>query len=161
MSKTVNVTTPTDRELVITRVFEAPREHVFRAMSEPALLQCWLAGPPGWTTTACESDLRPGGQFRHAWRSADGTEMAMRGTYQEVSAPERIIRTESFEFGCQPQAGEQLATLTLTQQGNQTHLSITVLYPTKEARDATLASGMEQGLNASYNTLDKILPTLT
>jgi uncharacterized protein YndB with AHSA1/START domain len=83
--------------------------------------------------------------------------MAMRGVYREVVRPERIVRTESFEFGCDAQAGEQLATLVLTEQGGRTTLTLTVLYPSKEARDATIASGMEHGVAAGYDRLDQLL----
>src|SRR5438067_8468607 len=80
---TLKVTTPTDREIVMTRVFDAPRDLVFDAMSKPDLLQSWLSGPPGWSMVACENDLKVGGVFRHVWRSTDGMEMAMSGVYRE------------------------------------------------------------------------------
>ena len=156
---TLKVTTPTDREIVLTRVFDAPRRLVFEALGKPELLQRWLLGPPGWSMVVCENDLTVGGAFRHVWRGPDGSEMAMRGVYREVVPPERIVRTESFEFGCDPQAGEQVCTLVLTEQGGKTALSLTVLYPSKEARDATIASGMERGVAASYDRLEEILAT--
>jgi uncharacterized protein YndB with AHSA1/START domain len=154
---TLTVTTPTDREIVLTREFDAPRELVFDAMNNPELLKRWLLGPPGWTMPVCEIDARVGGAFRHVWRNTDGTEMAMRGVYRQVVAPERIVRTESFEFGCAAQAGEQIATMVLTEQGGKTRLTLTVLYPSKEARDAAIASGMEQGVAAGYDRLSEIL----
>jgi len=126
-------------------------------MSKPEFLRRWLLGPPGWTMTVCENDLRVGGAFRHAWRGPDGVEMAMRGVYREVVRPERIVRTETFDFGCAPQAGEQLGTLVLTERGGLTTLTLTVLYPSKEARDGAVASGMERGLAAGYDRLDEIL----
>jgi uncharacterized protein YndB with AHSA1/START domain len=98
----LKVTTPTDREIVITRVFDAPRALVFDAMSKSELLKRWLLGPPGWAMVDCENDLKVGGAFRHVWRKADGAEMAMRGVYREVVRPERIVRTEIFELGCGP-----------------------------------------------------------
>jgi uncharacterized protein YndB with AHSA1/START domain len=88
-SATLKVTTPTDREIVITRVFDAPRTLVWEAMSKPELLKRWLFGPPGWSMVVCEDDPRVGGAFRCAWRGPDGTEMAMRGVYREVVPPER------------------------------------------------------------------------
>jgi uncharacterized protein YndB with AHSA1/START domain len=96
---TLKVTTPTDREIVITRVFDAPRRLVFEAMSKAELLQRWLWGPPGWTMVVCENDLKVGGGFRHVWRGPDGKEMAMRGVYREVVPPERIVRTEHSTLG--------------------------------------------------------------
>ena len=154
---TLKVTTPTDREIVMTRVFDAPRSLVFDAMSKPELLRKWLLGPPGWSMVVCEVDQRVGGVFRHVWRKDDGTEMAMRGVYREVVPPERIVRTETFEFGCEAQAGEQVGTLVLTEHGGKTLLTLTVLYPSKEARDATIASGMEHGVGASYDRLAELL----
>jgi uncharacterized protein YndB with AHSA1/START domain len=154
---TLTVTTPTDREIVITRVFDAPRHLVFDTMARPEFLQRWLLGPPGWSMVVCESDLKVGGVFRHVWRGPDGQEMAMRGVYREVVPPERIVRTERFEFGCDAQSGEQVGTLVLTEQGDKTLLTLTVLYPSKEARDATIASGMERGLAASYDRLAELL----
>jgi uncharacterized protein YndB with AHSA1/START domain len=157
---TVKVTTPTDCEIVITRVFEAPRALVFNAMSQAELLKRWLSGPPGWSMVECENDLKVGGAFRHVWRGPDGAEMAMHGVYREIVPPERIVRTESFELGCDAQAGEQIATLVLTEQGGKTTLTLTVLLPSKEARDGMIASGMERGVSASYDKLDDLLPSL-
>jgi uncharacterized protein YndB with AHSA1/START domain/uncharacterized glyoxalase superfamily protein PhnB len=151
------VTTPSDREIRMTRVFNAPRRLVWDAMNKPELLKRWMLGPPGWTMTACDSEVRVGGSFRCAWRNTDGTEMAMSGVYREVVPPERVVRTESFEFGCNGQMGEQIATMLLSEQGGQTTLVLTVLFPSKEARDATIASGMEKGVAASYDRLDGVL----
>lgn len=148
---------PSDREIVITRMFDAPRDKVFEAMTKPELLKRWLLGPPGWEMTVCESDLEVGGTFRHVWRKNDGTEMSMGGVYREIVVSERISRTESFTFGCESQMGEQTATLVLANRGNQTALTLTVLYPSKEARDGTIASGMEHGISASYGRLDGVL----
>jgi uncharacterized protein YndB with AHSA1/START domain len=153
----LKVTTPTDREIVLTRVFDAPRRLVFDAMSRPELLRRWLLGPPGWEMTVCEMDLKVGGSFVHAWRNADGTEMRMHGVHREVIPPERVVRTETFDFGCDAQAGEQLATAVLTEQDGKTTLTITVLYPSKEARDATVASGMEHGVAAGFDRLQALL----
>jgi uncharacterized protein YndB with AHSA1/START domain len=156
----LKVTTPTDREIVITRVFDAPRALVFDAMSKSELLKRWLLGPPGWAMVDCENDLKVGGAFRHVWRKADGAEMAMRGVYREVVPPERIVRTEIFELGCDAQAAEQVATLVLTERGDKTALTLTVVFPSKEARDATIASGMERGVAASYDRLAELLPSI-
>jgi uncharacterized protein YndB with AHSA1/START domain len=156
-SGALKVTTPTDREIVITRLFDAPRRLVFDAMSRADLLQRWLSGPPGWEMVACDNDFRAGGAFRHVWRGPAGEEMTMRGVYRDVVPPERIVRTESFEFGCDAQAGEQVGTLVLTDQGGKTMLTLTVQYPSKEARDATIASGMEHGVAASYDRLAELL----
>jgi uncharacterized protein YndB with AHSA1/START domain len=153
----LKVTTPTDREIVLKRDFDAPRSLVFDTMCKCELLMRWLSGPPGWSMVNCENDFKAGGTFRHVWHGPEGQQMTMRGEYREVVPPERIVRTESFEFGCEAQAGEQLATLVLTEQGGKTALTVTVLYPSKEARDATIASGMERGVAASYDRLAELL----
>ena len=157
MKNTLKVTTPTDREIVVTRVFNAPRPLVWEAMSKPELLRKWLFGPPGWAMTVCEDDLRVGGKFRWAWRGPNGEEMSMTGVYREVVAPERVVRTESFEFGCAPQAGEQIAAVELAEKGDKTELTIRMLYPSKEARDGAVASGMEHGMAAGYDRLEEML----
>jgi uncharacterized protein YndB with AHSA1/START domain len=157
MKHTLKVSTPTDREIVLTRVFDAPRPLVWNALSKPELLKRWLFGPEGWTMTVCDDDVRVGGAFHYAWSGPEGAAMSLRGVYREVVPRERLVRTESFEFGCDSQAGEQLATLVLTEEADKTYLTLTVLYPSKEARDATLASGMERGVGAGYDRLDAIL----
>ena len=160
MLHTLTVTTPGDREIVMTRDFDAPRALVWEAMSKPEYLRRWLLGPPGWEMTVCEVDQRVGGRFRHEWMNVDGTQMAMAGVYREVVEPERITRTETFETGCGPQGGEQISTLALTERGGKTTVTITIRYPSKEARDATIASGMERGVAAGYDRLDGVLKTM-
>jgi uncharacterized protein YndB with AHSA1/START domain len=156
-ANTLKVTTPSDREILITRVFDAPRRLVYETMSKPELLKRWLFGPPGWEMTTCEEDQRVGGTFHWAWRGPNGEQMSMRGVYREIAPPERVVRTESFDFGCAPQMGEQLATMVLTEKNGKTTLTLTVLYPSKEARDGAIASGMDQGMEAGYARLDDIL----
>jgi uncharacterized protein YndB with AHSA1/START domain len=157
MMHTLKVSTPTDREIVLTRAFDAPRQLVWNALTRPELVKRWLFGPEGWTMTVCDDDVRVGGAFHYAWSGPSGEAMSLRGVYREVAPRERLVRTESFEFGCDSQAGEQLATLVLTEEAAKTYLTLTVLYPSKEARDGTLASGMEHGVGAGYDRLDAIL----
>jgi uncharacterized protein YndB with AHSA1/START domain len=157
MMHTLKISTPTDREIVMTRVFDAPRQLVWDAMTKPDLLKRWLFGPEGWTMTVCDHDVRVGGAIHWVWSGPDGETMSIRGVYREVVPPGRVVRTESFEFGCESQAGEQLATLVLTEDAGKTYLTLTVLYPSKEARDGTLASGMEHGVAAGYDRLEAIL----
>lgn len=150
-----------DREIVWTRGFQAPRSLVFRAMTTPKLVKRWLLGPPGWSMVICEIDLRVGGAFRYVWRNSNGTEMGMHGVYREIISSERMVNTESFDFGCQPQSGEQLTTALLSEEQGHTTLTCIVLYPSKQARDATISSGMERGLAASYNRLAGLLLSTT
>jgi len=153
----LKLTTRGDREIVLTRTFQAPRSLVFKAMTTPELAKRWLLGPPGWSMVNCEIDLKVGGVFRYEWCNADGTRMGMHGVYREIVPSERIVNTESFDLGCEPQSGEQIATASLSEDHGQTTLTSVVLYPSREARDATIASGMEHGLAASYDSLAKLL----
>lgn len=154
---TLKVTTPTDREIAITREFDAPREHVWKAMTEPDLIRRWCSGPPGWEMNVCENDLTVGSAFRHEWRGPEGEAMAMHGVYREVDPPQRIVRTETYDFGCDAQADEQVGTLVLTERNGKTTLTLTLEYPSKEARDASIASGMEQGVATMYEQLEDLL----
>jgi uncharacterized protein YndB with AHSA1/START domain len=153
----LQVTTPNDLEIVMTRAFNAPRALVWEAMSKPEFIKRWLFGPPGWSMEVCDDDLRVGGEFHWSWRGPENVEMSMRGVYREVVPPEKIVRTETFEFGCNAQAGEQLASVVLADHGATTMLTLTVSYPSKEARDGALASGMERGVSAGYDRLEEIL----
>ena len=146
-------TTPSDREIVITRVFDAPRRLVFEAHTSPEHLPHWMLGPEGWTMPVCEIDLRPGGSWRFVWRRADGTEMEMHGLYKEVAPPERLVSTESWG-GDWP---ETLNTMILSEEDGKTRLEQRILYPSKEARDAAFQTGMQDGVIVSYERLDDYL----
>lgn len=146
-------TTPSEREIAVTRVFDAPRRLVWDAWTSPEHLPKWMIGPPGWTMTVCEIDLRPGGAWHVVWRGADGNEMQIRGTYREVAPPERLVSTESWG----PEWPETVNTLRLSEKDSRTTLTHTALYPTKEARDAALNSGMKEGLAQSFERLDALL----
>ena len=154
---TMTVTTPNDLEILVTREFDAPRDIVWDAMTKPEMLRNWVFGPPGWEMTQCEEDLRVGGAFRWAWRGPNGEELSMHGTYKEVSPPTRVVRNEIFEMNVGPPMGEQLATMELADKGGRTVLTITLRYDSKEARDGAIASGMEHGMNASYDRLEELL----
>ena len=160
MKNTLRVTTPSDREIVLTRPFDAPRHLVYEAFSRPEFLKRWLLGPPGWEMVVCEVDLKVGGKYRFTWRNADGSEMAMHGVYREIVPHERTVTTESFDFGCDTQSGQQLVSSVLADQGDRTILTTTIRYPSKEARDATIRSGMERGVAASYDRLEDILASV-
>ncbi len=149
-------TTPSDREIVVTRVFDAPRRLVFEAWTSPEHLPHWMLGPEGWTMPICEIDLRPGGAWRFVWRRPECNEMEMRGVYREVVLPERLVSTESWG-GDWP---ETLNTLTLSEEGGKTTITNTVLYPSKEARDAALQTGMKEGMSGSFDRLAEHLRTM-
>ena len=148
-----------DREIVMTRVFHAPRKLVFDAHTKPELVKRWLLGPPGWSMPVCEIDLRVGGKYRYVWRrDKDGKEMGMGGVFREIVAPERIVNTESFDDPWYQ--GEAVDTLVLVEQGGKTTLTQTMLLVSREARDGILKSGMESGVAASYDRLDEILASM-
>jgi uncharacterized protein YndB with AHSA1/START domain len=154
----LTLTTPTDREIVMTRVFNAPRKLVFDAMTKPELLKRWFFGPPGWSLEVCEIDLRVGGGYRYVWRGRGGTEMGMRGVYREVVPPERIVQTEAFDESWYP--GEAVGTLVLVERDGKTTLTMTVLYDSREIRDAVLKTPMERGVAMGYDRLAELLATL-
>ena len=152
----LKVTTPGDRELVMTREFDAPRKLVYDAHTKPELVRRWLLGPDGWSMPICEMDVRVGGKYRWVWRNnTNGSEMGMGGVYREIKAPERLVATERFDEAWY--AGEALNTLVLVEKAGRTILTQTGRYESKEARDAVIKSGMEKGVIASYDRLDEVL----
>lgn len=161
MKNRLNVKAVGDCEILIERAFDAPRKLVWEAMTRPEYLKRWLFGPPGWEMTECIENLTVGGKFRYAWKHEDGREMAMSGTYREIIPHDRIVRTESFEFGCVDQGGQQIGTMTLVEKAGKTQLTISVLYPNRESRDGMIASGMESGMAIGYERLDEILASLS
>ena len=149
---TLKVTTPTDREIVLTRVFDAPRKLVFEAFTKPELLKQWF-GPRGWSLVVCEVDLKVGGGFRFVLRGPDGKQMGMSGVYREIVPPERSVHMESYD----DYPGESRVTSVFVEQAGKTTLTATVLYPSKEVRDAVIQSGMEHGAAESYDKLAELL----
>lgn len=147
------ITTPTEREIRIEREFDAPRERVFAAYTDPELIARWW-GPRNATTIIDVMDVRPGGSWRFVMRTADGSETAFRGTYREVVAPERVVQT--FEWEGLP-GHISVETATFEDLGDRTRVITTSLFHTPEERDGMLASGMERGLNESYARLDELL----
>jgi uncharacterized protein YndB with AHSA1/START domain len=149
-------TMPSDRDIVVTRVFDAPRRLVFEAHTNPTHIVQWMLGPEGWTMPVCEVDLRPGGAWRFVWRSSDGAEMEMRGVYKEILPPERLVSTESWGDDWP----ETLNTLLLSEQAGKTTITHRVRYPSKAARDAALKTGMQDGMTETYDRLAAHLTTL-
>lgn len=145
-----------DLEVVATGVIDAPRELVWDASTNPEHLPEWLYGPEGWGMTVCEVDLRPGGAWHYVWRGPDGSEMEMRGVYREVEPPQLLASTEEWG-GDWP---ETVNTLVLTENEGLTTMTNAVLYPSKEARDNALATGMEEGWAASWKRLDEYLQAI-
>lgn len=158
MPNTLQITTRGDREIVITRAFDAPRTLVWEAFTKPELVRQWLLGPPGWTMPVCEIDFRVGGRYRYVWRNESGIEMGMGGVHREIVVPERIVATEKFDQSWYP--GEAVGTITLVEQSGKTILTQIVQYESREARDVVLKSPMESGLVAGYNRLEELLTSM-
>jgi uncharacterized protein YndB with AHSA1/START domain len=154
-TETLQVTTPSDREIAMTRVFDAPRSMVFEAWTKPELLKRWLGVRNGWTFEICEVDLKVGGAYRFVWRGPDGAEMGMGGVYREIVAPERLVSSEKFDDPWYP--GEALDTIVLVEHDGKTTATTTVLYESQEIRDAVLESGMARGVAESYDVLAELL----
>lgn len=153
--ETFKVSTPSDREIQVTRDFHAPRQLVFDAFTRPDLVRRWLLGPPRWTMPVCEIDLRVGGRYRYLWRKAGEKDMGMGGIFREIMAPDRLVATEKFDESWYP--GEALDTTVFVEEGDITRVTITILYESKEARDTARRSGMERGMAAGYNRLEELL----
>jgi len=153
---TTKVTLPSDREILITREFDAPRELVFKAMTDPNLIPRWW-GPRRYTTTVDKMDVRPGGAWRFIMREPDGRESGFRGEYREVVAPERIVQT----FEWEPMAGHiSVDTATFTERDGRTLLTVRSLFASKEDRDGMIQSGMEKGLAETHDRFAELLAEL-
>jgi uncharacterized protein YndB with AHSA1/START domain len=151
----LKVTTPSDREAVITRVVDAPRGMVFDAHTKPELVQRWLLGPPGWTMPVCEIDLRVGGKYRYEWRDAGGRSMGMGGTFTEIVRPSRIVATQLFDQDWT--GGETIVSTDIVEKDGKCTIRTTVRYASREARDAALQTGMTSGMEMGYARLDELL----
>jgi uncharacterized protein YndB with AHSA1/START domain len=155
-ARRATITTPTERDIYIERVFDAPRERVFAVYTDPELIPEWW-GPRGGTTTVDTMDVRAGGSWRFVIRTADGNETGFRGTYREVTPPDRIVQT--FEWEGMP-GHVSVETAVFEDLGDQTKVTTTSIFHTPEERDGMLGSGMEVGLNETYERLDEVLARL-
>ncbi len=156
-SDTFKATTPSDREIVLTRLFDAPRRLVFDAMSKPEHVRRWWGQlGEGYSVPICEIDFRPGGAWRFVNRHPKG-EAAFHGVYREINAPERVVFTEIFELF--PDV-ESVVTSVLTEEAGRTRLTATCLYPSKDVRDMVVQSGMARGAGISYDRLEDLVREL-
>jgi uncharacterized protein YndB with AHSA1/START domain len=151
----LKVTAAGEREIMMVRALNAPRARVFDAFTRPELIKRWLSGPPGWSMVVCEVDLKVGGTFRYEWRHDDGREMGMGGVYREIVAPERIVSTEKFDEAWYP--GEAIGTVALSERDGVTTVTQTILYDSKQTRDAVLKSPMESGVAYGYDQMEAML----
>ena len=156
-SDSFKTTTPSDREIVLTRLFDAPRRLVFDAMSKPEHVRRWWGQlGEGYSVPVCEIDFRPGGAWRFVNRHPQG-EAAFHGVYREITPPERVVFTEIFEMF--PDV-ESVVTSVLTEEGGKTRLTATCLYPSKDVRDMVIKSGMARGAGISYDRLEDLVGEL-
>ena len=146
-------TTPSDRELVAVRVFDAPKSRLWDVFTKCEHMQQWMLGPEGMSMPVCEADLRPGGAWHNEWRTPDGSMMEMNGVYKEILPGEKIVQTENWG-GDFP---ETVNTTLFAEQNGQTTVTTSVVYPSKKDREAAIATGMKEGWSESYDRLDGYL----
>jgi uncharacterized protein YndB with AHSA1/START domain len=149
----VSIATRGDREVVLTRRFDAPARLVFDALTRPDLLRRWY-GPEGWTLEVCDIDLRVGGKWRFVARRPDGKVFGQRGVYREIVPGARLVNTESWEDW---DPGETLVTTVLAERGGRTTFTATMVFPSRDVRDTILKSGFEGGAKESYDKLAALL----
>jgi uncharacterized protein YndB with AHSA1/START domain len=145
-----------EREIVIVRTFNAPRDLVFEAFTKPELIKRWMLGPDGWSMPVCTIDLRPGGKGRYEWKNVNrDAGMGLSAVYKEIVPPERIVHTEKFDEDWT--GGQTTITTLFTEKAGKTTVTMTIAYFSPQARDRVLKSGMEQGMAAGYDRLDDLL----
>ncbi len=152
---TLQVTTPSDEEIRITRSFDAPRMMVWDAYTRPELVRRWLGTMPGWSWAECEMDVRVGGKYRWAWRGPEGAELAVGGVYREVVPGERLVNTERYDQSWYE--GDAVGTVVFTEAQGRTTLVTTLRYGSKQIRDAVLQSPALGGMESGYALLDELL----
>jgi uncharacterized protein YndB with AHSA1/START domain len=155
---TMQLTTPSDREITLTRAFNAPPALVFSALTEPKHIRRWW-GAERVDLTVCEFDARPGGHWRFAGRTHDGSEIAFFGEVREIDPPRKLVYTEAFDV---PVIRDRpsIVTSTLSERDGVTTLSVTSLFQSTEDRDMVISTGMETGAAESYDRLETLLATL-
>jgi uncharacterized protein YndB with AHSA1/START domain len=144
-----------DREIAMTRRFDAPRRMVFEAFTKPELMKRWMTGPSGTTLPICEIDFRVGGAYRSVWRTSQGDTMEAAGVYREIDAPRRFVATERFDPPWYP--GEALITISFVEADGGTEVTTTMRYESTEGRDGVLQTPMAGGATQSYDRLAAIL----
>ena len=153
-SGTFTVSTPSDREIRLTRLFDAPRHLVFEALTKPEHIKRWWGAlGDGYSVPVCEVDLRPGGKWRFVNRHPNG-DAEFYGVYREITPPERLVYTETY---APFPDGDSLVTTELRDENGKTRMTVTALYPSLDVRDMVLKTGMERGAALSYDRLDELV----
>lgn len=153
------LTLPSEREILVTRVFDAPARLIFEAHTQCEHLRRWV-GPRSVALVGCDNDFRPGGAYRFVYRTAEGFEFAFHGEYREIVPYERLVTTEVYEMAEYPDMEPAINTMTLEERDGQTTMILSMVYPTPEARDGAVQSGMEHGMREGYERLDELAETL-
>jgi uncharacterized protein YndB with AHSA1/START domain len=153
MTDTLTITTPSDRDVVLTRVFDAPANLVFDALTKPDLIKRW-SGIEGWTFVVCDVDLRVGGTWRFVSRKPNGKTVGQYGVYQEIVRGKRLVNTELWEDW---DAGETLVTTELVEQRGKTTYTSTIRFPSQDVRDSVLKHGLSSSAPAMYDRLARVL----
>ena len=152
---TFTVTQPSDTEVTLTREFDAPARLVWDAYTKPEYVRQWLLGPDGWDMPVCDIDLRVGGRFQYRWSHPTEGSFGTEGEFTEVTPTSRIVNTERMEgFD-----GESIDTITFEEAHGRTTMTMTMRFPSKEARDGAVATGMADGVATSYDRLERIIHT--
>ena len=156
--KGLQLSTPTNSTIVLTRAFNAPRRLVWEATFTPDKMRRWMLPPPGWTMTLCECDARVGGALNMAWKSDEADPaMTLRGLFTEVVEQERAVHTETMVLGSGETIGKLVETHEFAENDNVTTMRVTQAYDAKDARDGAIASGMDEGMEACYQRLEALI----
>jgi uncharacterized protein YndB with AHSA1/START domain len=160
-SDTFKATTPSDREIVLTRLFDAPRGLVFEAMTKPEHVKRWwgILDDENYSLPVCEIDLRVGGKWRYMSVTDGGFEVAFHGEYLEIVPDERLVSTEIYEIPEQGDSPPTVNTATFTEVDGRTTLTVLVQCPSKELRDTIIESGMESGMQDAMDLLEEVAAT--
>jgi uncharacterized protein YndB with AHSA1/START domain len=158
----LEVSQPSDREVRVVRKFNAPRQLLWDVHTKPELITKWMLGPPGWDMPVCEIDPRVGGDYRWRWRSqADGKEFGFFGKFTDVAEPGRIAHTQYYDpgdiGGSMPVGDPALISTDFTESNGVTTLTMTMTFPSKEARDGAVSTGMTDGMEMGYARIDDML----
>lgn len=160
MTKQAEVTLPSDREVRVVRSFKASRQLVWDAHTKPELITKWMLGPSGWTMPVCEMDVREGGKYRWRWKSDEtGKEFGFFGVFKEVNKPSRIVHEETYDpgdLGGAMPMDPAIITSTYAEANGVTTLTVTMLFASKEIRDAAVSTGMTNGMEQGYARLDEM-----
>ena len=159
-SQSAKLTFPAEDQILITREFGAPKDLVYRAVTEPELVKRWWNAKRGEVTVA-EIDLRVGGKWRYAMSTPEGFEVAFHGEYREIVPNERVVTTEAYEGAPDPDANATVNTMTLAEHEGATTLTVLIDCPSPEVRNAIVESGMEAGMQDAYDLLEEVAASLS